>query len=787
MNSKEQNNSSTEIAIVGMACRLPGGINNPKEFWELLIENKIAIEKTPASRWSIKEYYSGKNEPGKISSPDGGFIDNIKNFDPLFFRISPKEAIEMDPQQRILMEVAWEAIENSGTSPKFIKNTDVGVFIGIRSSEYHNLCCREDKNNTNIYTATGSQLSAASGRLSYFFGFNGPSLSIDTACSSSMTALHYACESIKNNDSESAIVGGVNVMLSPESSVATSQGYMLSPSGLCKTFSETADGYVRSEGCVVLFLKSLEKAQNEGDQILAVVKSTGVNQDGASGGLTVPYGLAQMKLLKRTLNKAQLLPKEIDYVEAHGTGTALGDPIEVLALNKIIGLSHSKDIPLRIGSVKSNIGHTESTAGLAGVMKTILALNNELIPASLNSDPPNTSVNWNAMSLKVVNENEPWLKSKKIRYAGISSFGFTGTNAHVIIKEAPNKNQLAFRDTNIFCLFVCSAKTEEALKDMLDNYISFLEKPNLITLNDICYTSLIGRNHFKYKVAVVTNSKSNLLNTLNNILSNKGFYKKTKTHENQKDLALDLSGFNLVDDKMRSLLTKEHPFFKQTLKIGNLQIAKYLESNNSLRNPKLENLNTINANARDLNILYSTIKTWLFWGVSLDVIVVDLNFSNILLAACISDVFTFSTMIELLYVKFFFNIGLINEQELLINLKKIEFNSPSIDLVNVNNGALINNLDLMSVEFWKNLVVGGLNFINRENKKINSFIFLNLEHVDKSNPHMNILQELRFLFLKGYDINWLGFFQGQKNQKVILPNYPFQRKEYWIASAFENK
>ena len=380
--------SSTEpIAVVGMGCRFPGRVNNPEQFWDLLCAGRSGIVRVPADRWDADAFYTDDHTvPGTICNREGGFLTNWQpdEFDAEFFSISPREAAAMDPQQRLLIEVAWEALEDAGLPPHTIRGTQTSVFVGVTAYDYMlTLAGRLRPEDLDAYIPTGNSANFAAGRLAYILGARGPAVVIDTACSSSLVAVHLACQSLRGRESDTALVGGTNLLLSPGPSIACSRWGMLSPEGQCKTFDLSADGYVRGEGAGVVVLKRLADAVRDGNRILAVVRGTAVNQDGASSGVTVPNGPAQQALLRNALTLSKLNAADIDYVEAHGTGTPLGDPIELDSLSKVFG-DRANSQPLVIGSVKTNVGHLEAAAGVAGFMKTVLAIRDGYIPRHLN-------------------------------------------------------------------------------------------------------------------------------------------------------------------------------------------------------------------------------------------------------------------------------------------------------------------------------------------------------------------------------------------------------------------
>jgi acyl transferase domain-containing protein/acyl carrier protein len=520
------------VAIIGMACRFPGKANDPKTFWQILCNGTNTVTEIPSQRWNINECYDpNPSTPGKMYCRYGAFLqdEEIENFDSLFFGISPREAQTMDPQQRILLEVSYEALENGGLVPEKIKHSQTGVFIGVTNNEYAQLLMSSgDKSCINDSFVTGNSLNAIPGRISYTFGLQGPSMAIDTACSSSLVAVHLACQSIRLGESDQALAGGVNMLLAPESTIATSQSRMLSPDGKCKTFDTNADGYVRGEGCGVIVLKRLSDAEADGDNILAIIKGSAVNQDGPSSGFTVPNGSAQEALIRQALTSSDLTPGDIGYVETHGTGTPLGDPIEVRALGSVYCESRDAHHPLVISTVKTNIGHLESAAGIAGLIKSVLILQHGEIPPHLHFKNPNPEIPWDALPLKVPTEQMNWPTGSNPRRAAVSAFGFSGTNAHVLLEQAGKQGRVDSneqRSTQTFFLPI-SAKNKQALQELAEKYYLFIKK-NRENLYDICYAACLRRGHYEEKLVCVFGSESEILEQLkayNQELTHKGLF-----------------------------------------------------------------------------------------------------------------------------------------------------------------------------------------------------------------------------------------------------------------------
>ncbi len=490
--------------MIGMGCRFPGGAADPERFWQLLRKGGDAITDIPADRWDRDAYYNADpSVSGKMSTRQGGFLDQVDGFDPEFFGILPGEVRTMDPQQRLVLEVAWEAIEDAGIAADRLVGSRTGVFIGVSGQDFAQLINGLGPSELHGHIAAGTSLAIAAGRLSYFLGINGPSMAIDTSCSSSLVAICVACDNLRAGRCSTALAGGVNVILAPRTSIILSKAGMMAADGRCKAFDAAADGFVRGEGCGIIVLKRLSDAQAEGDRILALIRGTAVNQDGRSAGLTAPNGPAQQAMLREALADAGLRPSEVQYVEAHGTGTSLGDPIEVQALAAVLGEGRTTEHPLLIGSVKTNLGHLECAAGVAGFIKTILAMRHGEIPAHLHLKNPNPNINWSVLPISVPTRTTPWLAAAGPRIAGVSSFGFSGTNAHVLLEEAPDAAPRADGPERPIHLLCLSAKSEGALKQLARRYEQYLAANPLVSPADVCYTANVGRSHFAHRLAVV--------------------------------------------------------------------------------------------------------------------------------------------------------------------------------------------------------------------------------------------------------------------------------------------
>ncbi len=519
------------LAVIGMGCRLPGGADDPNKFWTFLESGGDASVPVPEDRWDADQYCDpAKDAPGKTHAYQANFLKvSVDEFDSQFFSISGREAQSLDPQQRLLLEITWEAMEDAGLDANTLSGSRTGVYIGISSDDYTQ-SHRHSGNNELIdgYSLTGTCFAPAAGRIAYTFGFEGPCIAVDTACSSSLVALHVACQGLRRKESDLAVVGGVNLILSPIFHICSTKLGTISPDGRCKTFDASADGYGRGEGCGILLLKRLSDAIADGDRIHALIRGTAVNQDGKSNGLTAPNGLAQQKVIRAALEDAGVTPADINYIEAHGTGTPLGDPIEVEALVKVLQEGRPAGNPVLLGSAKTNIGHLEAAAGVAGLLKVIQCLRHEQISPHLHFNNPSPYIAWDELPVQVTKQLTPWPRNDNRRRAGISSFGFSGTNAHAIVEEAPlatgsfvNGQSIGQEPDRPVQLLPLSAKNEDALKESARRYADYLDERTDSALGDICYTAGTGRSHFNHRIAVQGSSHHEVRDGLNAYLDGK--------------------------------------------------------------------------------------------------------------------------------------------------------------------------------------------------------------------------------------------------------------------------
>src|SRR6202795_2537537 len=456
------------IAIIGIGCRFPGGVNDAESLWKLLVEGREAVCEVPPDRWNLERFYDPKpGVAGKSIARRGGFIDGIDQFDPQFFGISPREAPYVDPQHRLLLETAWEAMEDAGLVLDLDRGTDLGVFVGISHNEYQGIQTTPWEHfGIGPHSPTGCAHSIAANRISYCFNLRGPSVAMDTACSSALTAVHAACEHIRTGRGDGGGAGGVTVIITPGGFIGFSQASMLSPEGRCKAFDASANGFVRGEGAGMVLLKRLSKAIADGDPIHGVIIGTALNQDGHTNGISLPSAEAQAQLVREACIHAGIAPARIGFVEAHGTGTAVGDPIEAHALAAALCEDRPEEAPLLIGSVKTNLGHLETAAGVAGLVKALLVLKHRRVPASLHFKTPNPNIDFLALKLRVPTALEPLPATGGPRMVGVNSFGFGGANAHILLMEAPARSHAEHLGThsNRAWPLVLSARSEEALR-----------------------------------------------------------------------------------------------------------------------------------------------------------------------------------------------------------------------------------------------------------------------------------------------------------------------------------
>ncbi|HEX4914099.1 MAG TPA: type I polyketide synthase, partial [Vicinamibacterales bacterium] len=567
------------IAIVGIGCRFPGA-RGPAAFWDLLAGGGDAVREVPGDRWDLERYFDpDPAAPGKMYTRRAGFIDGVDQFDPQFFGIAPREAVGMDPQQRLLLEVCWEALEHAGQAPDRLHGSSTGVYVGIVASDYAAMQTkRNDLVRIDAYTQSGLSYSIASGRISYVLGLQGPAMSIDTACSSSLTAVHLACQALRGGECRMALAGGVHLILLPDNSICYSRARMLAADGRCKTFDAAADGFVEGEGCGIVVLKRLSDAIADRDHIVAVIKGSAINQDGPSGGLTVPNGPSQEAVIRDALSRGGLEPSRIGYVEAHGTGTSLGDPIEVRALGGVFGRRPAQP-PMFIGSVKTNIGHLQSASGVAGLIKVALALQHKAIPAHLHFTTPSPHIPWAQLPVAVPTALTPWPDSGAPRAGGVSAFGFSGTNAHVVLEEAPQPVAAAADAERASHVFTLSARSETALASLAEAWAAQV-RTSEVNLADVAFTANTGRAHMPYRAALTVATSAQLADDLAAFGRNEARSSISRGHLTTSDrpkLAFLFTGQGAQAAGMTRQLYETQPTFRAALNRCDAVLRSHLD------------------------------------------------------------------------------------------------------------------------------------------------------------------------------------------------------------------
>ena len=802
------------IAIIGIGCRFPSA-ENPDAFWKLLRDGGDAITEVPKERWDVDEFYDRElTTTGKMNTRRGGFLEQIDGFDPEFFEMSAAEAERMDPQQRLVLEVAWETLENAGVAAKKLAGSQTGVFVGIGNYDYHTLLSG-DLSTLEGYSGSGTSNCIAANRLSYLLDLRGPSLAIDTACSSSLVALHLACQSLQLGESDFCLVGGVNAILSPEVTIAFSQAGMTAADGRCKTFDASADGYVRGEGCGMVAIARLGDAIENGYKILAIVRGSAVNQDGLSNGLTSPNGPSQQAVIRRALEKAGVAPADISYVETQGTGTSLGDLIEVKSLKAVLMQGRQSDQPCWIGSVKANIGHLESAAGMASLIKAVLSMQHGEIPAQVHLKELNPYISLEQTPLSIPTKRQPWLAGTPRRLAGVSAFGFGGTNCHVVLEEAPKQeaisNPVDPNDRPVH-LLALSAKTEKALKELAQRYQVYLQSHSEVSLADVCFTANTGRSHFNYRLAAIAQSIPQLCQQLADFTCGKpnaSVASHCLSSRKRPKIAFLFPGDGSFWG-MAAELYQTQPTFRQILDRCDAILRSYLDK------PLLEILysqspavlladETVYGHATLVAIEYAIAQLCQAWGIEPKAMM-GYGIGEYV-AACLAGVFSLEDALKLVTAE-----GAIaqksspsetcNESPTTPwgkSISEVTFSSPKIDLIappeiatpdywyrrdsrSREGSVRMNALKergchvLLEISPTPILLDGARNLFLEGDE-----ILLPILQKGLSN-WQTVLQSLGQLYCRGVPVDWSAFDRNYSRRYLQLPTYPFQRQRYWAIS-----
>lgn len=766
------------IAIIAMSCRFPGGSDTPEKFWEFLKQGKDGAIEVPKERFDVNEYYDPNPETkGKIYLREASFLqEDISLFDTGFFGISPRETIELDPQQRLLLELSWEAIERAGINPWQLKDSRTGVFIGLLTSEY-GYYKPHPPESIGPYTVTGMLSSLASGRLAHYFGFHGPALTIDTACSSSLVTTHLACESLRRGECDLALSGGMSLMISPEAFVMLCKVRALAKDGRCKSFDSSADGYGRGEGGGILVLKRLSDATRDGDRILALIKGSVVNQDGPSSGLTVPNGAAQQDLIAEGLKRAELTAAEIGYFEAHGTGTPLGDPIEMQAINAVYAKTN-RITPLYLGTVKANIGHLEAAAGIAALIKTVLCIQNKMIPANIHLKTLNPRIDLAAIPAEMPNEAIPWDSGDMRRHAAISSFGFSGTNAHIILAEPPVV-EIEPERLDAPVLLSVSALDKTALNELASNYLSYLiASPANLNLSDLCFTANTGRASFSERLVFLATNKAQLESGIAAYLvarkASEFAFVSPANQETAKPAFLFLSG-TVQDSQSLFTFYRSYSVFSKAFAACAEEFSSYLGADWAIRQDQ-------SFSVYGFAIDYAYAQLLMSWGIRPSLVYGEKQ--GLYLAACIAEVMSLATAIACLLQEKYPDFTLSVEQ---LTPAKIHILSP-------NTGKLLKKTEVMMPSTWLNLPVENTNFAEvlktMEENKCTVLLSCSGQELSSTSSLLTINREtdqdkvnrsLAQLYCAGLSLHWIAVYASSQFGRLILPTYPFQRKSYWVS------
>ncbi|MEL6778660.1 MAG: type I polyketide synthase [Cyanobacteria bacterium J06597_16] len=830
------------IAIVGLGCRFPGA-SDPASFWQLLRQGKKAITSVPKERWERSHFYDpNPKAAGKMSSCEGGFLKDIDRFDAAFFGISDAEACHIDPQQRLFLEVAWEALEYAGIPPKSLGGSATGVFAGLCTIDYHRLLYR-NFDAIGPHSGTGTTMSITANRLSYLLDLHGPSMAIDAACSSGLVGVHLACQSLRAKESNLCIAGGVNLILSPDSMISSSQTGLLSNAGECRPFDANADGYVRGEGCGAVVLKRLSDATAAGDTVLAVIKGSAVNQDGLSNSLSAPNGRSQQALITRALGVSGVSANDIDYIETHAVGTMLGDAIEFKALTKVLTdqsvareskdgesadkqkSSQQREKPCLIGSLKPNIGHLEAASGIAALIKVVLALQHEEIPPQLNFEQANSYVSFKEGVAEIAPEGRPWTKGKTSRLAGVSTFGFGGTNAHMVVAEAPKLTTLCGQPNGErFHLFSISAKSPAALRSLAQRYCTVLsgdalDQSDPRSLSELCYTANTGRTHFKERLCIVAHSLAHLKQQLAEFVVSKPCSQGPSFRRPSSEYLVGQASGKKGPKVVFSFPELTPSTLNDTLALGEVlyqaqpAFKAHFDRGAMLAGIEVSRIGDRADMSVGLLVYYAMSALWQSWGIQPQAVTGKGNGEFI--AACVAGLLDFGEVLQ----------GSLSKQGLLQNYSELTFTLPRLPIVSNHYSSLL--LVAQSALLETSLETQSH---RTEDKKHSHSKQLDKKQLDKKLPitgligydfalgigsavpcssyqekttpieaaplviqsqgtpveddvQRQLLTHLGKLFVRGAVVDWSALYHGKSYRKRALPTYPFERKSYWFSQV----
>ncbi|MBW4478283.1 MAG: acyltransferase domain-containing protein [Tolypothrix brevis GSE-NOS-MK-07-07A] len=820
------NHKSEAIAIIGIGCRFPGA-NDYEQFWLNLEQGVNSISEIPPQRWDVQKYYSpNPQERNKSISKWSGLIEASDEFDAQFFGISPREAKMIDPQQRLMLELSWSCLEDAGYSPSQLSGSPVGVFIGACNYDSI-LSMNQDQENIEGHIGTGTWTCMIPNRISYLFDFRGPSVPVDTACSSSLVAIHLAINSLKEKECEIALVGGISVLNTPRIYIHMSKLGMLSPTGQCHSFDSHADGYVRGEGAGIILLKPLAKAIEDQDHIYGVIKGSAVNHSGKSRTLTSPSIYAQAKVVRAAYTKANIAPNTVSYIEAHGTGTPLGDPIEINALKRgFRQLYQQYKLPgsaksyCGLGTVKTNIGHLEGAAGIAGVIKVLLAMKQKKLPKTLNFQQLNPRIELENSPFYIVSETQEWQQLKTSagevipRRAGVSSFGAGGVNVHVVLEETPELETQKLRDDRPLHILTLSAKNEKALGELVKKYQGYLQSHQEVSIANICFIANTGRTHFEQRLAVVAESNAELQKQLEAFLKvnqTNGLVRGQARGESPK-VAFLFTGEGSQYVNMGWELYQTQPTFRQILEECDQILRPYLEkpllsvlypqSTALAESPSLLD-QTAYAQSALFAIEYALAQLWQSWGIKPDVVMGHSLGEYV--AATVAGVFSLENALKLITTRARLIESISGKFEAVA--KEVTYSQPQIPIISNLTGEKATS-EIATSGYWIDHIGQPVRFADsiQTLQQQGCKLFLEIapkpipleigrqclpEDVGLWLPSLNpdredwqqMLSSLGQLYVKGVKVDWSEFDKDYPRRKVALPTYPFQRQRYWLETS----
>lgn len=831
------------IAIVGISCRFPGA-RDVDEFWNNILNGVDSVCEIPSDRWDIDRFYSADREPGKMYTKHGGFLNDIADFDAAFFNISDQEACWIDPQHRMLLENSYRALEHAGIAAHPLTDANVGVFMGIMGQDYAFLPTLDDQAVVAAFQGAGLSHSAGVGRISYVFGFEGPSVAVDTASSSSLVAVYQAVRSLQDGDCNMALAGGVNAILAPVNSLLMSKAGLLSPDGRCKSFSAAADGFGRGEGCGVVVLKRLSDAERDGDNVLAVVRGGAVVHNGAGGGITTPSSKSQVRVITDALKDAKIAPSQVQYLEAHGTGTEFGDPMELGAAASVYGKGRKRDQPLLVGTVKANISHLEAAGGVSGLIKTVLSLHHGIIPPQANFDAPSPHIPWKRLPVRMVTETTAWPETEE-RFAAVTALGLVGTNAHIVLSGAVNAKPLDAVDADSITaedgdatqskppaerpsqLLVLSARNSHGLAQVARSYGEFVDSHPAVNLTDMCHTAAIGRRHYEYRTAVVCNSIANLRQTLEELAAGETADAPFAKITSQPKLAWIFTGDESSNLQSGRELYSVEPAFRELidsldqrltqhcakLDVANVQLRDWFDRDAADHAAEIP--------TSDMHVFAlqaGLVHVWRSWGIAPDA-VLGVGIGQIT-AACVTGGLCFKDAATLIMQRQLTQAAIAadpqNREQALNEFEsfadKLNYYPPNVQIIDSLSGEIVPVHRILGGSYWRQQLTDSPSPQNLKSLgELNCNLILqigpdvtpsgqdDIQHLPSlpstalvlnsvkagATAASTLLQSLGQLYVAGCNPDFHSLGKHRQHKRISLPHYPFEKKRYWITELGE--